>query len=775
MKVRAKCKLKPVTYGGLVESESTTNRIWNDILARVWSSIQTMNVKYWQWVMGPLRRLKPPAKLLTPIIMVALLLLIQAPRSHAMQMPPIVTGWGGSRLLESSRFSQSNPASEVFPGENASDMEMQALMLVQKGFNGYRASFAPYCTNPNGFFGTYNASQLHRSIEIAAHYGLWIIVDYHGNDDLQTDSGTLCWLNFWAGVVQQFMGSYDRIIWEPLNEPNATFNSTSILKVSSAYQQWVDEARSLMDNHWIVIENLCSYACGLPVANYWKAYPTVSDPAGRLFISLHAYFEYRYHYSEWSNATADTYARTWLLNLLNGTKNTGWPILNTEGGPGRPFGRLTNGTMVTCPDLILNGSSGYCTTNFRFIQTATTLLDNQVTVLQSRLNWLWFPMADWSSTPGAGIYGSLSSTGPGWGTILSYEKAPPLLNLTISATPNTLTIYPGSFKTSLIAVNSTGFEGVTNLTTIATPSGPIASPTNPTLQIVASGSNTTVLTITVPAGTAAGSYDVRVTGSAGILGSRAAIVKVIVRDFKLTADSEVAPVLARQGEVSHLDLEGLNNFNDSVILSVTSRPSVYNATIFPAIVAVRPGQTSTATLSFNSTTADIYILTIIGRSDGSSHSINVTVIVQDFKISVNSFNSQVLADSDQTLTLLVGGIDGFSGNVTVTASVFPHGPTVEVTPGVVILTPGGQGDASLIIHLPSNISTGSYTITVDAGGRGIHHQTVLRLDVTDPTSGPHSSSQVTILGLQLVEFVGLVSFVVAVGAVLAYKKLFFHR
>ena len=153
----------------------------------------------------------------------------------------------------------------------------------------------------------------------------------------------------------------------------------------------------------------------------------------------------------------------------------------------------------------------------------------------------------------------------------------------------------------------------------------------------------------------------------------------------------------------------------------------------------------------------------------------MTVIVQDFKISVNSFNSQVLADSDQTLTLLVGGIDGFSGNVTVTASVFPHGPTVEVTPGVVILTPGGQGDASLIIHLPSNISTGSYTITVDAGGRGIHHQTVLRLDVTDPTSGPHSSSQVTILGLQLVEFVGLASFVVAVGAVLAYKKLFFHR
>jgi hypothetical protein len=675
--------------------------------------------------------------------------------------------------MESSRFSPSSPLSEVFPGENASNQEMQAKMVVEKGFNAYRASFAPYCTDPNGFFGKYNASQLYRSIEIAAHYGLWIVVDYHGYDELQTGGSTLCWLSFWDGVVKQFTGSYDRIIWEPLNEPNATF--TSLSTVSSAYQQWVDQARSLLDNHWIVIENLCSYACGLPVAGYWKAFPTVNDPAGRLFISLHAYFEYRYHYSEWSNATADTYARTWLLNLLNGTKNTGWPVLNTEGGPGRPFGRLVNGTMVTCPDLILNGSSGYCTTNFHFIQTATTLLDNQATVLQSRLNWLWFPMADWSSTPGAGIYGSLSSIGPGWGTILSYEKAPPLLNLTISATPSTLTIYPGSFKTSLIAVNSTGFAGVTSLTTIATPSGPIASPTSPTLQIVASGSNTTVLTITVPVGTTAGSYDVRVTGSGAILGSRAAIVKVIVRDFTLTADPEVAHVIAGQREVSHVDLEGLNNFNDSVTLSVTSSSSVYNVTLFPAIVTVRPGQASTATLSFNSTTADIYILTITGRSDGSSHSTSVTVIVQDFKISVGRLNSQVLANSNQTLTLLVGGINGFSGNVTVTASVFPNGPTVEVTPGVVILTPGGQGDASLIIHLPSNISIGSYIITVDAGGSGIHHQTVLRLDVIHPNSGPHSSFQFTILGLQLVEFVGLVSFVVALGAVLAYKKLFFHR
>ena len=723
--------------------------------------------------MGRAQRSSLAAKIVAPTgLLVFLLLFTQAPALHAMQTPPIVTGWGGSRLLESGRFSHSSPAGEVFPGENASDMEMQARMLVQKGFNGYRASFAPYCTDRNGFFGTYNASQLSRSIEIAAHYGLWIIVDYHGYDDLQTGSSTSCWLSFWDVVVHQFTGRYDRIIWEPLNEPNATFASISI--VNSAYQQWVDQARSLGDDHWIVIENLCSLSCGLPVADSWKAYPTVNDPAGRLFISLHAYFEYQYHYSEWSNATAETYARTWVLDMLNGTQSTGWPVLNTEGGPGRPFGRLANETTTTCPDVILNGSSGYCKTNLHFIQTMTSLLDSQTTTLQSRLNWLWFPMADWSSTPGAGIYGSLSPTGPGWGTILSYKNAPPLLNLTISATPDLVRIYPGTSKTSLIAINSTGFAGVANLAVIATPSGPIAVPANTRLQVTAGSSNTTYLTIIIPRGTPVGVYDVVLTGSGGIQGSRATIVRVIVRDFTMTADSKVVPVLAGQRAVSHIDIEGLNNFNDKVALSVASSPSVSNVTLFPTSVAVGPGQTSTATLSFNSSFANTYILTINGWSDGSSHSTNVTVIVQDFKISLSPIGFPLLAGSSQTLTLFANGIEGFSGTVTLNASISPRGPTIEVTPRIVFLTTGETGAASLIINLPPTMSSGSYIITIDATVSGIHHQTILSLDITSPTLRPSSQPYFTIQGLQLLQFVGLVSFVMAVGVVLA-KKLFFYR
>jgi hypothetical protein len=651
-------------------------------------------------------------------------------------------------------------------------MEMQARTLAQKGFNGYRAGFAPYCTDSNGFFGTYNASQLHRSIEIAAHFGLWIIVDYHGYDDLQTATSTSCWLSFWDGVVQRFTGSYDRIIWEPLNEPNATLTTLSI--VSFAYQQWVNQARSKGDAHWIVIENLCSFSCRLPIGDYWKAYPTISDPADRLFISLHTYFEYRYHYDNWSNQTADTYANMLVQDMIEGSVSTQRPVLNTEGGPGRPFGRLTNGTMITCPDLILNGSSGYCKTNFHFIQTLTNLLDNQATTLQPRFNWLWFPVADWSSSIGAGIYGSLSPSGPGWGTLLSYKNPPPLLNLSVSATPKSLTIYPGSSKISLIAVNSTGFAGATTLATIATPSGPVASPSSSLLQITAGGGNTTTLTVNVPAGTPVGAYDVRVTSSAGTLGSRATIIRVVVRDFTIETDSEIARLLAGQDEVSRIALGGLNDFNDSIALSATTSPSASNVTLFPAIVTVRPGQTSTATLSFNTTVAGIYTLTITGRTEGASHSANVTLIVQDFKISLDLPDSPIQAGYNPTITLSVSGIDGFSGNVTLVARVSPNGPTVELTPGAVALGPGGTGNATLTIDLPSTVPAGTYNIIIDATGSGIHHQTVVPFTVTHPAR----ASPFTILGFQLLPFVAFVSFAsltIAAGIIVAYKKLYLSR
>src|SRR3989441_13072441 len=101
--------------------------------------------------------------------------------------PPTVVGWGGVRLDES-QANSANPASQVFSGEAASNMELQVQRLQSRGFNAIRVSFRSACSSSQGM-GAYNSTWLNRAITIGEQYGLWIIVDYHGTNELTNSTG----------------------------------------------------------------------------------------------------------------------------------------------------------------------------------------------------------------------------------------------------------------------------------------------------------------------------------------------------------------------------------------------------------------------------------------------------------------------------------------------------------------------------------------------------------------------------------------------------------
>src|SRR2546427_10679251 len=111
-------------------------------------------------------------------------------RDTARSVPqsPVIFGWGGSRLVENTLYSNTTIPSIVFPFKNASDQEVLARRIVEMGLNAIRISFAPYCTNPNGFMSPYNATRLDRAIRIGQTLGVWIIVDYHGYEDMSNST-----------------------------------------------------------------------------------------------------------------------------------------------------------------------------------------------------------------------------------------------------------------------------------------------------------------------------------------------------------------------------------------------------------------------------------------------------------------------------------------------------------------------------------------------------------------------------------------------------------
>ncbi len=237
---------------------------------------------------------------------------------------PTLVGWGGVALKEVSLTASGNPVSSVFPGETASDLEYAVQVLQARGFNTVRVDFDPYCTDTvdYNYMSVYSQTNAQRAVLIAQHYGFWIIMDYHGYSDIFRN--TSCWLNYWKPIVQNIGSLYSRIIWEPENEPTTdcanspsscpsapcSNDSSCVTYLGNAYQQWINQTRSTGDTHWIVVQSICSYGCGLcpdgtgDCPGAVDGYPIVTDPGGRIFLSIHSYMSYSYYSNSWNTTTA---------------------------------------------------------------------------------------------------------------------------------------------------------------------------------------------------------------------------------------------------------------------------------------------------------------------------------------------------------------------------------------------------------------------------------------------------------------------------------------
>ena len=377
--------------------------------------------------------------------------------------PDSFLGWGGIRLDEVTRSNTTNIASQVglnnatcqngcTPTNKASNAENIVYTMEQRGMNTIRVDFDPWCTDQidQNYMSVYSQTNAQTIIIIAQHYNFWVIFDYHGYSDIFRN--TSCWLSYWSTIVNNTGPLYSKIIWEPENQPEylncnnspsscptlTTCNGQDmggtgtdcITYLSNAYQQWITRARTILgDTHWIVVQNLCSHGCSLSAnrdgngIGALNAYPTVTDSASHIFESLHGYMNYT-HYSQsqnggWNGANANITALGYYRTVLGGISTYRWPALNTEGGADP----LTCDPNISCPngptDVVMDGSAGYTTTSFKFIQTLTNLYYNGTI----RVGFTWWPTGDWTSSASSSFgnpYGALICTTPtkGWGCVL---------------------------------------------------------------------------------------------------------------------------------------------------------------------------------------------------------------------------------------------------------------------------------------------------------------------------------------------------------------------
>jgi len=189
---------------------------------------------------------------------------------------------------------------------------------------------------------------------------------------------------------------------------------------------------------------------------------------------------------------------------------------------------------------------------------------------------------------------------------------------------------------------------------------------------------------------------------------------VVSTDFALSATSIRTLVPGAQG-ISTISVKGISRFNGTITLALAPSRGL-SVSLNANNIALNTSTTSQiATLTVAGNTPGTYSVLIIGTSPNyPSHSTAIIVSVSDFSVRASSAIIQSLSGSGMTM-IAVSGLDGFAGNVSLTASQ-SSGLTASITPTFVV----GSGTSVLNV----NGNPGVYSVIVTGSSPGFQQHAV---------------------------------------------------
>lgn len=209
-------------------------------------------------------------------------------------------------------------------------------------------------------------------------------------------------------------------------------------------------------------------------------------------------------------------------------------------------------------------------------------------------------------------------------------------------------------------------------------------------------------------------------------------------DFTLSA-SPSSQTVTKGGSTSYtVAVNALNGFSGQVNLSVTGLPTGATGTF-----SVNPAtSSSTLQVTTNGTTTPVgsYNLTITGVSGSSTHTAPVTLVVNapDFSLSPSPASQTINQGASTSYGVTVNALNGFNGQVDLSATGLPAGATGTFTPN-----PATSTSTLSITTDPVNSLPGTYTVTITGVSGGLTHAAIVSLVIAAPdfSLGATPSSQ----------------------------------
>ncbi len=387
-----------------------------------------------------------------------------------------------------------------------------------------------------------------------------------------------------------------------------------------------------------------------------------------------------------------------------------------------------------------SGSSSQLPVWFKLVRTGNT-----VTGFHSADGGVWTQTGTATVNLDAKVYVGLVSAPDAAGTTMTSTFD----NLRVATSPDffplvlpaTQTVNAATSATYTVHLNPVqGFNGAVTLAASGLPVGATAtfSP-NP----ATGGAASSTLTVAVGAGVAGGTYAFTITATSGGT-TRTMEATLGVRSYTLTSNPMTRTV--NRGTTTSYVITGTgdNGYTGSVAMTVSGLPSGVTASLTSprGITVSGPFDGTMAITTNTSVAAGTYAITVTGVSSGITKTVVVELIVNtdpDFNILLSPATLQTVVErpaaGPATANRIIQGVNGFNGQVTVTASGYPS--CISWTSGGNPQNVGGFGVNELVRSNncgPADVVPGqSHTITWTGVSGSLTRTATSTLVLTDYT------------------------------------------
>ncbi|TMG20539.1 MAG: hypothetical protein E6H99_08320 [Chloroflexi bacterium] len=201
----------------------------------------------------------------------------------------------------------------------------------------------------------------------------------------------------------------------------------------------------------------------------------------------------------------------------------------------------------------------------------------------------------------------------------------------------------------------------------------------------------------------------------------------IARDFSISANpTSIRMVVGGPNPTSAVSTTVIGAAGTVALSALTTDPGV-TATFSPPSIAAGTGSTMTIAVA-SSLAPGYYGVRVVGDEGAVTHYVDVSLQitpVPDFSMTANP-NSSTIAQGSRAAATVTTTATGPVGNVDLSASVTPAGPTAVLSPSTVV----AGGVSTLTVSVGYGVAPGRYTVTVAGVEGSISHSTTVIVTVT---------------------------------------------